>query len=286
MVYPSLSLTPVIVPVVAACNHSSPSDLSSWKYWYCVAIIYFTSWAGLKEALLSRLTRGGTYNELKIKLHKMCCLEERPPIAACIPAACSSLMLCSSSSPMGVHLPDVSINESELTQKDEASLSTVITQLQVLTGQLLGVGCCHSCASMRMLEGSEVFRKHWARCRPMALGANPAQRPSAGPQEVVWDGEEVGHSLTAWRPHFVHCLLHSPVLSPLPQTCTHPTRWWSQCHGDSTVRGTRKSCSSRAPVGYGKFHTLSHLTHCSNALQLSEHYCSGSHRVGVWGVSE
>lgn len=61
---------------------------------------------------------------------------------------------------MGVHLPDVSINESELTQKDEASLSTVITQLQVLTGQLLGVGCCHSCASVRMLEGSEVFRKH------------------------------------------------------------------------------------------------------------------------------
>lgn len=54
---------------------------------------------------------------------------------------------------------------------------------------------------------------------------------------------------------------------------------------ENRVRETRKSCSSPAPVGYGRFHKLSHPTHCSNALQLSDPYCSRLYCTGGFDVS-
>lgn len=54
---------------------------------------------------------------------------------------------------------------------------------------------------------------------------------------------------------------------------------------ENTVRETRRSCNPHVPVGYGRFHRLSHLTRRSITLQLSHPHCSALCPGGVFDVS-
>lgn len=70
------------------------------------------------------------------------------------------------------------------------------------------------------------------------------------------------------------------LISPLLGIHTQPICWQYCSYGENMVRETRKNCSSHAPVGYRRFHEFSHLTCCSNTLQLSEPCCSGLYCAG------
>lgn len=97
-----------------------------------------------------------------------------------------------------------------------------------------------------------------------------------------WDlGHNLGFRQAAPQPLSPHCwgdslccpLCRWDLRSPHALTVT-------LLSGENTARETGKSCSSHAPVGYRRFQTLSHLTCCSNTLQLSDSYCSGLCCVG------
>lgn len=88
-------------------------------------------------------------------------------------------------------------------------------------------------------------------------------------------GEDQGHNLwfkqAAPQPPSLHCRgdsLCSPLCRRDPRS--HHALTATLLSRENTVRETRKSCNSHAPVGYRRFHKLSHLTRCSNTLQLSD----------------
>lgn len=99
-------------------------------------------------------------------------------------------------------------------------------------------------------------------------------------------GEDPGHDLWFQQPPSLHRRGHSlcfPLRRRDPRSPHTPTV--TPLSRENTVRETRKSCSSHALVGYRSFRELSHLTLCSNALQLSDPYCSGLYCVGGFDVS-
>ena len=102
--------------------------------------------------------------------------------------------------------------------------------------------------------------------------------------------EDLGHDLwskqAALQELSLHCQGDSLCFAFCRRdACSPHTLTVTPLSRKNTVRETRKSCNSHAPVGYRRFHKLSHLTRCSNTLQLSDPYCSGLYCVGVFDVS-